>query len=238
MNLSSILLFFNRNKTNILLAALCVLLAWLIINWFRYLNNNYFIFKGTNNINQKEGFKPNTEASITFDNPNTPLTTHSVDLPLNTNYKCANFCGPKQTCSKTPGIQCSTDVDCWQFGCQSLLKPPTKTEVEKLEDEPKPDNDAGILTYNQTPQYSFLTTDIGTNASIINQNAELDRPYAGIPVWENTYNKQAQMIDDELAYKYSAEPEKYKTTPFYPVSTTITGLFYDIGPTPSNAILS
>ena len=63
MNLSSILLFFNRNKTNILLAALCVLLAWLIINWFRYLNNNYFIFKGTNNINQKEGFKPNIEPS-------------------------------------------------------------------------------------------------------------------------------------------------------------------------------
>ena len=90
------------------------------------------------------------------------------------------------------------------------------------------------LTANSTS----LTTDIGTNASIINQNAELDRPYAGIPVWENTYNKQAQMIDDELAYKYSAEPEKYKTTPFYPVSTTITGLFYDIGQTPSNAILS
>ena len=79
---------------------------------------------------------------------------------------------------------------------------------------------------------------VSSSHQINPKNAELDRPYAGIPVWENTYDKQAQMIDDELAYKYSAEPEKYKTTPFYPVSTTITGLFYDIGPTPSNAILS
>ena len=43
------------------------------------------------------------------------------------------------------------------------------------------------------------------------------------------------MIDDELAYQYSAAPDEYKTAPFYPVKTTITGVFYDIGPTPSNS---
>ena len=88
---------------------------------------------------------------------------------------------------------------------------------------------------NQTPQYSSLTTDLGTEATVIDENAELPRPYEGLPVWEETYNKQAQMADDELAYKYSAAPEEYRTASFYPVATTITGVFYDIGPTAANA---
>jgi hypothetical protein len=237
MNLSTISSFFKDNKTNILLAALCILFAWLIINWFRYLINNYYILKGTGTVTMKgiEGFESNIYSSIAYDNPNTPLTTHSVDLPINTNYTCSNFCNPSTaTCSKT-GQQCSTDVDCHQYGCESLLKPPTIKQVDKVEDGPTSDNDAGILTYNQTPQYSVLTTDIGTNATVINKDAELVRPYEGIPVWEETYDKQAQMINDELAYKYSAAPEQYRTAPFYPVATTITGVFYDIGPTPSNA---
>ena len=244
MKLSNITTFFNTNKTNILLAGLCVLFAWLIINWFRYLVNNYFILDGTNKI---EGFEANIYNSSnsdlqsssnnlqsSYDNPNTPLTTHSVDLPINTNFTCSNVCGPTARCSKS-GQQCSTDVDCYNNGCQSLLKPPTKKQVENVEDEPEADYDAGILTYNQTPQYSSLTTDIGTEATVINKNAELPRPYQGLPVWEQTYNKQAQMEDDKLAYKYSASPEQYRTAPFYPVATTITGVFYDIGPTPANA---
>lgn len=237
MNLSNITTFLNTNKTNILLAGLCVLFTWLIINWFRYLVNNYFILDGTNKnnkINRVEGFEPNIYNSLSYDNPNTPLTTHSVDLPINTNFTCSNVCGPTARCSKS-GNQCSTDVDCYKFGCQSLLKPPTKKQVENVEDEPEADNDAAILAYNQTPQYSSLTTDLGTEATVIDENAELPRPYAGVPVWEETYNKQAQMADDELAYKYSAAPEEYRTAPFYPVATTITGVFYDIGPTAANA---
>lgn len=233
MNLS-ITKFLITNKTNIFLAGLCVLFAWLIINWFRYLMNNYFILGGTN-IGGKEGFEPNTYESITYDNPNTPLTTHTVDLPINTNFTCSNFCGPKNTCSKNPEIQCSTDVDCWKFGCQSLLKPPTSKQVEEVEFDAEPDYAAGILTYNQTPQYSSLTTDLGTESTIIDANAEIPRTYQGIPVWTDMYDKQARMLDDKLAYQYSAEPEEYRTAPFYPVATTITGDFYDIGPTPSNS---
>ena len=235
MNLS-IATFLNKNKTNILLAGLCILFAWLIINWFRYLINNYFILKGTNSTSTKlkEGFEQNIYQSVTYDNPNTRLTTHTIDLPINTNKSCSNFCGPDARCSKTKG-QCSTDEDCWQFGCQSLLKPPTQNQVDSVEDGPIPDYDAGILTYNQTPQYSSLTTDMGTEATVINANAEIPISYDGIPVWQETYDQQARMIDDELAYKYSAEPEQYRTAPAYPVSTTITGAYYDLGPTPANA---
>ena len=238
MNLSTITNFLNTNKTQILLAGLCILFAWLIMNWFRYLIDNYFIFNGTNTVSKREGFDSNIYESKDYDNPNTPLTTHTVDLPINTNYSCSNFCGPKNKCSKNPGIHCSTDVDCWKFGCQALLKPPTSKQVEGVEFDAEPDYAAGILTYNQTPQYSSLTTDIGTNAKVINANAEIPRSYEGIPVWEKTYDKQAEMIDDELAYQYSAAPDEYKTAPFYPVKTTITGVFYDIGPTPSNATFS
>ena len=80
-----------------------------------------------------------------------------------------------------------------------------------------------------------MTTDIGTKATVINTDEALPRLYQGIPVWQETYDKQARMLDDKLAYQYSAEPEEYRTAPFYPVATTITGDFYDIGPTPSNS---
>lgn len=232
--------FLNRNKTNILLAGLCILFAWLIINWFRYLMNNYFILKGTNSTSPntsiirsaifKEGFEQNIYDVKRYDNQ----YTHSIDLPINTDKSCSNFCGPDARCSQTKNIQCSTDSDCWQYGCQSMLKPPPK----KVDDGPKPDYDAGILTYNQTPQYSSLTTDMGSEATVIDANAEVPRSYDGIPVWQETYDQQARMVDDELAYQYSSEPQQYRTAPAYPVSTTITGVFYDIGPTPSNATLS
>ena len=232
--------FLNRNKTNILLAGLCILFAWLIINWFRYLMNNYFILRGTNSTSTststnssiirsaifKEGFEQNIYDVKTYDNQ----YTHSIDLPINTDKSCSNFCGPDARCSKTKG-QCSTDSDCWQYGCQSMLKqPPTS-----VDDGPEADYDAGILTYNQTPQYSSLTTDMGSEATVIDANAEVPRSYDGIPVWQETYDQQARMVDDELAYQYSSEPQQYRTAPAYPVSTTITGVFYDIGPTPSNS---
>ena len=70
MNLS-ITNFLNTNKTRILLAGLCVLFAWLIMNWFRYLIDNYFIFKGTNIVGQKEGFDANIYESKDYYNPNT-----------------------------------------------------------------------------------------------------------------------------------------------------------------------
>ena len=92
--------FLNRNKTNILLAGLCILFAWLIINWFRYLMNNYFILKGTNSTSTntsiirsamyKEGFEQNIYDVKTYDNQ----YTHSIDLPINTDKSCSNFCDP------------------------------------------------------------------------------------------------------------------------------------------------
>ena len=63
----------------------------------------------------------------TFNKSNSNISTkvvneysHTVDLPLNNTLGCQNACYNAK-CSKT-GKQCSDDVDCYQDGCQSLLK--------------------------------------------------------------------------------------------------------------------
>ena len=185
----------------------------------------------------------------TFNKSNSNINTklindysHTVNLPLNDSQGCQNACYNAK-CSKT-GKQCSTDVDCYEDGCQSLLKkvqdqiineqmaplpPQTYVPVDTLA--------TGRLIYNQNPQHSSLTYDIGTSANIIDENAQVPRPYRGYKVWEPVYNAGAQLIDEELAYQYSAAPEQYRSTPEYKKTLTATGMFYDIGPTPANAYL-
>ena len=197
-------------------------------------------------FSSKEGFEPNKYDPNTNTNPNTQLVnqySHSVNLPLTDSNTCKNACYNAK-CSKT-GEQCSTDVDCYQYGCESLLK----TVHDKLlleQDSPKdPQNyvpigveETGRLIYNQNPQHSALTYDIGTTATIIDKDAQVPRPYRGVKIWEPVYNAKARLIDDELAYQYAAEPEQYRSTPVYKPTLTATGLFYDIGPTAANASLN
>jgi hypothetical protein len=221
MILSNITVFVKDNKTNILLAFLCILLIWLIINWFQYLQKNYFIFQGTNIV---EGFNPNIYVP---DDKDSMPKTDTVNLPINTNYTCSNFCGPKATCSKS-GQQCSTDVDCYNVGCKSLLNVsktgenlPTKNNAG-----PEPLDDALIFSAN-----------VSSNADIIDENATIKRGYTGVPVWEDEYNAMVKINNDHLAYEYAANPDKYKYTPHYKTTETATGLFYDIGPTALNEMV-
>ena len=221
MILSNITVFVKDNKTNILLGVLCILLIWLIINWFQYLQKNYFIFQGTNIV---EGFNPNIYVP---DYKDSIPKTDTVNLPINTNYTCSNFCGPKATCSKS-GQQCSTDVDCYNVGCRSLLNVsktgenlPTKNNAG-----PEPLDDALIFSAN-----------VSSNAGIIDENATIKRGYIGVPVWEDEYNAMVNINNDQLAYEYAANPDKYKYTPHYKTTETATGLFYDIGPTALNEMV-
>jgi len=183
----------------------------------------------------------------TFNKSNSNINTklvneysHSVDMPLNNSQGCQNACYNSK-CSKT-GKQCSTDVDCYQDGCQSLLKQiHDKLVAEKLTPPPPQSYvpadtlETGKLIYNQNPQHSSLTYDIGTRAKVIDENAKVPSPYRGYKIWEPVYDAKAQLIDEELAYEYAAAPEQYRTTPQYKKTLTATGMFYDIGPTPANA---
>ena len=191
----------------------------------------YIINSGANiNSRAKEGFDPN--ALVTYDS-NSPKNSHNVDV-VNNPYSCSNFCGPKATCIKT-GEQCTSDVDCQ--GCQPPITAPpkylTNTEV-------KPLDDAGKLTWGQTPQYSSLTSDIGSRATYAKPgslNEEIVRPYEGYDKWTKSFNYGLELADKKLIYQYSPEPEEYRSMPIYPVTRSATGMFYDTGPTASNATM-
>ena len=182
------------------------------------------------NSYNKEGFDPN--AILTYDS-NSPKNSHNVDV-VNNEYSCSNFCGPQSQCAITRQ-QCTSDVDCQ--GCQPPITAPpkylTNTEV-------KPLNDAGKLTWNQAPQYSPLTSDIGSRAAYAkpgSKQAEIVRPYEGYDKWTKSFNLGLELADRKLVNQFSPEPDEYKSIPTYPVTRSATGLFYDMGPTASNADL-
>jgi hypothetical protein len=205
--------YLSYNYT-ILYIFVSLLLFWLIVKWFVYLLQNNYI---------NENFDINS-----------PFYSHSVDLPINTTYSCLNFCGPNASCAIT-GEQCLADIDC--SGC----KLPILTTKEPINfQQVNPYFDSGNLTYNLNPQYSKLTSDIGSRASIYDSNStdkQIPKMYLGIDKWSKSFNYGMQLSDDKLAYQYSATSEPYKFSPKYPITESATGLFYDMGPTASNADL-
>jgi hypothetical protein len=199
---------------------LCVLLLVGILKWFHYLLQNDYI--------KIEGFDT---TSYQLYNNNTPLTNHNVDVPLTTTYSCENFCGPNSQCSKTRE-QCTSDIDC--YGCQ----PPPRNEPPYVTKDVRGQNDAGKMTYNQNPQYSELTTDIGTQASLYNPiNIEVPQPYLGVDKWMKSANAGMQIADYKEKYKFQIDPDKYKNMPTYPDRPSVTGLYIEDGPLAANAYL-
>ncbi len=197
----------------------------LVIGWTIYT----FFFKVNSNF--KEGFDPN--ALLTYDS-NSPSITHNVNV-INERYTCSNFCGPKAQCAITRE-QCSSDVDC--KGCQPPITEPPKYLTNL---EVKPLDDAGKLTLSQTPQYSTLTTDIGTFATSISRKpGSLDdgppAMYQGFDKWTKSFNYGLKLSNEKLTYADSDTVDSL-ILPKYPVTKTATGLFYDVGPNASNGRL-
>ena len=145
-------------------------------------------------------------------------TSHTVDLPLTTTISCKNICGPIGRCSIT-GEQCSTDVDC--YGCQT-------TKPQKNVGQ----NDAGNLTTKAQPNYSTLTTDIGTRAKLYNDKL-IDPPQymQGINTWRSIFDQGEKLYNERYV------PEENKNMTNYPSRKTLSGQFIDNGPLPSNAYM-
>lgn len=204
----------------------------------------FFIYIINSNACSKEGF--NRNVLLTY-NSNSPKNSHNVDV-INNPYSCSNFCGPKATCLKT-GEQCTSDVDC--YGCQPPIKSngnKSISDIQLTNDEPIyvsntdviPMDDAGKLTWNQPPQYSKLTSDIGSRAANVEPgslNKEITRPYDGYDKWTKSFNYGLELAEEKLIYQYSPAPEEYRSMPTYPVTRSATGLFYDTGPTAANATM-
>lgn len=176
-------------------------------------------------------FSRNKNKTESFENPESPLTSHTVDLPINTTYSCSNICGPQSQCSKTRE-QCTSDVDC--YGCAPLYKKiMTKQNISIIGQ-----NDAGKLTMNQAPRYSSLTTDIGTRSALYGDKlGKVPVVYEGVNMWRPSFDAGMQLEDDKFTYLYSAEPKQYTYLPTYPKRETTTGLFEDNGPLAANAYL-
>ena len=237
-----------------------IILSFIVVFLFFALVTQFFfsINKGVNRGSRKEGFtnddKPEnvlygniTYNPDTFNKSNSNISTklvneysQTVNLPLNDTLGCQNACYNAK-CSKT-GKQCSTDHDCYQDGCQSLLKqvhdkfvaeqsapiaPQTYTAADTLE--------TGSLVYNQNPQHSALTYDIGTNASVIDMAAQVPRPYEGYKIWEPSYEAAVKLNSAKMANENAADTNNYI---FYKQTQTATGLFNDNGPTAANTSLS
>jgi len=169
---------------------ICIFIFLMMEDWTNYLiKNNYF----------QEKFQ-------------------NVDLPINTNYSCSNFCGPNAQCAITRE-QCLSDNNC--FGCQPKRR---KDYKYKSKDVPG-DNDAGKLTFNQTPQYSPLTTDIGVWASKYSKKNKVPQVYMGVDTWTRTANQGMDEYiinqrDNNIALHKDFEFELY-----YPATESITGIF-------------
>jgi len=164
-----------------------------------------------------------------MDNTNTPSTSHSVDLPINTIYSCQNKCGPQSQCSITRE-QCTSDIDC--YGCQ----PQSQNNPNYLNKHIYGYNGAGKLVYNQNPQYSTLTTDIASNAYVINNKAKVPLPYTGLDLWTQSANYGNKLYQKKLSYQYNLYTDSdAEFMPKYPQKETATGIFLDAGPPPANS---
>ena len=206
-----------KYQYKILYTICSILLVYILLVWGKYV--------------VQENFDTSNYALFRDGDANTPLTSHSVDMPLNTTFSCTNFCGPNAQCSKTRE-QCTSDVDC--YGCQPIYTKPPVYKDEDVEGQ----NDAGKLTYNQTPQYSTLTTDIGTEASLYgNKLAKVPKMYGGVDAWMKSANYGMQLFDKQRKYQYIMDPEEYNNELAYPLRESSTGLFADNGPLAANAYL-
>lgn len=202
-----------QNKVLIFtLASISILLLFSIFAWFHYLVQNDYVVECFSSLLVDEG---------------SSLTSHTVDLPINTTYSCQNICGPLARCSIT-GEQCTSDIDC--KGCQPILN----IENQKVTKPAYGDNDAGKLLSPTSSAYSALTTDIGTQARIYDWNVFKKAPNynKGKDTWTEKYNAGMTLFNQRY------EPSKLQFLPFYPSRYTLSGEFHDVGPVSSNDYLS
>jgi hypothetical protein len=199
-----------KNKYMIVLLLFCIILIFIIFNWINFLSINKYIVE----CFTSEPINEDINGS----------TSHSVDLPLTTKYSCSNFCGPNARCSIT-GQQCTADIDC--PGCQPYSPPLSKSNNNILAD-----NDAGKLTIGVTPQYSSLTNGYGTNERIVTNDlySKPITPGFGINSWTSEFEQEYNLFNNR--YK----PKELQYMPNYSNRYSLTGVFIEDGPLPSNYI--
>jgi hypothetical protein len=239
-------------KNTIIYTIGCLLLFWVIIKWGSSLVTNRICLKEglTDFETYSEKVVPYPkDAVINYNDLNSPLYSHTVNLPFNSPYSCQNFCGPQAQCAITRD-QCSADIDC--PGCQ----PPNKPAPKYMSAEVEPYDDGGKLTQNQGLHYSSLTTGYDKHkmdfaeASPGSQNAVLQQTYQGEDRWMKSfndglelYNKKRESHDKDSEGRFQggmsqglSNLDTSKFSPNYPTTVSATGLFYETTPPPANTL--
>ena len=240
-------------KKTIIYTIGCLLLFWITIKW----GSSLVIQK----VCLKEGltdFEKYSEkvipypkdAIINYNDLNSPLYSHTVNLPFNSPYSCKNFCGPKAQCAITRD-QCSTDIDC--PGCQPPNKPIPNYILDKIE----PYNATGQLSQNLGLHYSDLTTGYDNHSMDFaearpgSMNQPLKQPYQGEDRWTKSFNQGLELYNKqrESKDKYNegifqggmqqgiSNVDSLDYSPNYPTTISTTGLFYETTPPPANSSL-
>jgi hypothetical protein len=205
----------SKQKNIIIWGFIALFLFIWVFNWIH--NNANYIIKKT----KLESF-----INLINEDNGDPNTNHSVDLPINNTLDCSNMCGPLSRCYKT-GEQCTSDIDC--FGCNS--RDPNQEYKPTYNKEYRGNNEAGKLSY-YAPQYSELTTDIGTKAKLINdKNTPPPQYFQGLNTWRETFDEGQKLFDKRY---YSGS---FPLTPQYPERKTLSGQFKDDGPLAANDFL-
>jgi hypothetical protein len=236
-------------KYTIIYTFFSLFLFWLIV---KYGSNLCHLKEGLTDF-EKYSYKiipyPK-DALINYNDTNSPLYSHTVNLPINDPVSCKNFCGPQSQCAITRE-QCTSDIDC--KGCNPGPTPMDSCRTKEVE----PYDDAGKLGQSGL-QYSKLTTGYNNHNADFAQiypdskDAELKVPYQGVDLWTKSFNEGLNLYNKrrESAEKYSQgisnqiplEPKNnlnpIKYEPNYPMRISTTGQFYETTPPPSNATLN
>jgi hypothetical protein len=248
-----------KYKLTLLYTFFCILLFLGIIHWSTYLIINK-ICKKSSSTKIKEGltefekysYRLNPypkDAVINYNDLNSPLYSHTVNLPINDPISCKNFCGPKAQCAITRE-QCSADIDC--YGCN-----PGPTTLDSCENKDiSPYDNGGKLGQNQGLQYSPLTTGYDNHGIDFEEvypgskYAEIKKPYQGVDLWTKSFNEGLKLYNKKRlsAEQYSEgisdnihDTPKGKMPYYeqkYPMTISATGQFYETLPPASNSYLS
>ena len=238
----------NYKKT-IIYTLGCLFLFWIIIKWGSLVIQKVCLKEGLTDFEKySEKIVPYPkDALINYNDLNSPLYSHTVNLPFNSPYSCQNFCGPQAQCAITRD-QCSADIDC--PGCQ----PPNKPMPAYMTAEIEPYDDGGKLTQNQGLQYSPLTTGLNKDyeeASPGSLNLVLKQSYQGEDRWMKSfnyglslYNKKTKSKDEYNEGVFQggmsqglSNVDSLDYSPNYPTTVSTTGLFYQTTPPPANSTL-
>jgi hypothetical protein len=212
---------------------ICILLLIGIGFLNGFVSLHYYKREGLTEFNEKVIPYPK-DALINYNELNSPLYSHNVDLPFNSLSSCKNFCGPKSQCAITRS-QCTSDIDC--YGCQPPNQPVTQCNTEDVPGY----EDSGKLGQNQGLTYSQLTTGYNMDFAEVypgSKEAVIVPAYAGLDKWTQSFNTGLKLYNENREFSNGPTDEEQAFLPKYPTTVTATGLFYNTGPTPSNAYLS